>query len=135
MVRVAKEGRCYLSAHPSRTVNGASRWGDGPSARGGLERGQSGERLGCACLCGGRTDKRGAAFGEALLPNAKTFTNHYWAESYRRGVEKAKRIVCINDGAIWNDGLRARRIDLDWWHMLSTSVQSRRLPIGSLRLG
>ena len=27
----------------------------------------------------------------AGLWDAKTFTNHYWAESYRRGVEKAKR--------------------------------------------
>ena len=36
----------------------------------------------------------------AGLWDAKSFTNHYWAESYRRGVEKAKRIVCINDGAI-----------------------------------
>ena len=34
----------------------------------------------------------------AGLWDAKTFTNHYWAESYRRGVEMAKRIVCINDG-------------------------------------
>ena len=41
----------------------------------------------------------------AGLWDAKTFTNHYWAESYRRGVEKA-RIVCINDGAILDDGLR-----------------------------
>ena len=35
------------------------------------------------------------------LWDAKSFTNHYWAESSRRGVEKAKGIVCINDGAIW----------------------------------
>ena len=35
------------------------------------------------------------------LWDAKSFTNPYWAESSRRGVEKAKRIVCINDGAIW----------------------------------
>ena len=27
--------------------------------------------------------------------------DYYWAERYRRGVESAKRIVCINDGAIW----------------------------------
>ena len=44
----------------------------------------------------------------AGLWDAKRFTNHYWAESYRRGVEKAKQVVCINDGAIWiwDDGLR-----------------------------
>ena len=59
----------------------------------------------------------------AGLWDAKTFTNHYWAESYRRGVEKAKRIVCINDGAIWIWMMVfvcfSRRIEiLDWWHML-----------------
>ena len=37
----------------------------------------------------------------AGLWDAKRFTNHYWAESYGRGVEKAKQVVCINDGAIW----------------------------------
>ena len=55
--------------------------------------------------------------------DAKAFTNHYWAESYRRGVEKAKQIVCINDGAIWIWMMVfisfARRTEiLDWWHML-----------------
>ncbi len=59
----------------------------------------------------------------AGLWDAKTFTNHYWAESYRRGVEKAKRVVCINDGALWIWAMVfvcfARRIEiLDWWHML-----------------
>ena len=59
----------------------------------------------------------------AGLWDAKTFTNHYWAESCRRGVEKAKRIVCVNDGAIWIWMMVfvcfSRRIEiLDWWHML-----------------
>ena len=59
----------------------------------------------------------------AGLWDAKTFTNHYWAESYRRGVEKAQQIVCINDGALWIWTMVcacfARRIEiLDWWHML-----------------
>ena len=59
----------------------------------------------------------------AGLWDAKTFTSHYWAESSRRGVEKAKRIVCVNDGAIWIWTMVfvcfARRIEiLDWWHML-----------------
>ena len=59
----------------------------------------------------------------AGLWDAKTFTNHYWAESSRRGVEKAKRIVCINDGAIWIWIMVfvcfSRRIEiLDWWQML-----------------
>ena len=59
----------------------------------------------------------------AGLWGAKTFTNHYWAETYRRGVEKTKRNVYINDGAIWIwmmvFACLARRIEiLDWWHML-----------------
>jgi hypothetical protein len=59
----------------------------------------------------------------AGLWEAKTFTHHYWAESYRRGVEKAKQVVCISDGALWIWAMAcicfARRIEvLDWWHML-----------------
>jgi hypothetical protein len=59
----------------------------------------------------------------AGLWDAKTFTNHYWAESYRRGVEKAKQIVCISDGAAWIWAIVficfAHRIEvLDWWHVL-----------------
>ena len=59
----------------------------------------------------------------AGLWDAKTFTNHSWAESCRRGVEKAKRVVCINDDAIWIWIMVfvcfSRRIEiLDWWHML-----------------
>ena len=59
----------------------------------------------------------------AGLWDAKRFTNHYWAENYRRGVEKAKQVVCINDGAIWIWMMVfvcfPRRIEiLDWWHML-----------------
>ena len=54
---------------------------------------------------------------------AKTFTNHYWAERCRRGVEKAKRVVCINEGAVWILTMVfvcfARHIEiLGWWHML-----------------
>ena len=52
MVRVAKEeeGVTYRRIpEPDSEVMALCRWGDGPSARGGLERGQSGERLGCAC--------------------------------------------------------------------------------------
>ena len=71
----------------------------------------------------------------AGLWDAKQFTNHYWAESCRRGVEKAKRVVCINDGAIWiwmMVGLCfARRIEiLDWWHMLQYVWQIAAKAIG-----
>ena len=59
----------------------------------------------------------------AGLWDAKRFTNHDRAASYRRGVEKAKQVVCINDGALWIWMMVfvcfSRRIEiLDWWHML-----------------
>lgn len=59
----------------------------------------------------------------AGLWEAKTFTNHYWAESCRRGLEKAKQIVCISDGAAWIWAIVficfARRTEiLDWWHVV-----------------
>lgn len=58
-----------------------------------------------------------------VCEEAKHFTNHYWAESYRRGLEKAKEVVCVSDGAAWIWAMAflcfARRIEiLDWWHML-----------------
>jgi hypothetical protein len=59
----------------------------------------------------------------AGLWDVKAFTPHYWAEAYRRGVERAKTTLCINDGAtwIWNMAFQcfAQRIEiLDWWHAL-----------------
>lgn len=57
----------------------------------------------------------------AGLWDAATFTNHHWAESCRRGLEKAKTIVCISDGALWIWAMVflcfSVRIEvLDWWH-------------------
>jgi hypothetical protein len=57
----------------------------------------------------------------AGLWDAATFANHLWAESGRRGLEKAKRIVSVNDGAAWIWAIVfmcfARCIQiLDWWH-------------------
>lgn len=57
----------------------------------------------------------------AGLWDAKTFTNHHWAEACRRGLEKAKTIVCISDGAAWIWAMVflcfSSRIEiLDWWH-------------------
>jgi hypothetical protein len=57
----------------------------------------------------------------AGLWDVATFTPYYWAEAYRRGVERAKSTLCINDGAvwIWNMAFQcfAKRIEiLDWWH-------------------
>lgn len=53
--------------------------------------------------------------------DAATFTNHHWAESCRRGLEKAKTIVCISDGALWIWAMVflcfSTRVEiLDWWH-------------------
>jgi hypothetical protein len=37
----------------------------------------------------------------AGLWEAKEFAKHQWAEGCRRGLEKAKQIVSVNDGAVW----------------------------------
>ena len=57
----------------------------------------------------------------AGLWDAATFTNHHWAEACRRGLEKAKTVVCVSDGALWIWHIVFicfyTRIEvLDWWH-------------------
>lgn len=57
----------------------------------------------------------------AGLWDAATFGTHHWAEAYRRGVEQAKTVVCVSDGAAWIWALVfmcfPRRTEiLDWWH-------------------
>ena len=58
----------------------------------------------------------------AGLWDAARFANQQWAEGCRRGLEKAKRVVCVNDGAPWIWLIVAmcyapRCIEiLDWWH-------------------
>ncbi len=57
----------------------------------------------------------------AGLWEASVYGRHLWAESCRRGLEKAKRVVCVSDGAVWIWNLMfmcfAYRIEiLDWWH-------------------
>lgn len=57
----------------------------------------------------------------AGLWEAGQFANQQWAESCRRGLEKAKRVVCVGDGAPWIWKIVSmcygRRIEiLDWWH-------------------
>jgi hypothetical protein len=57
----------------------------------------------------------------AGLWEANRFGQHLWAEACRRGVDQAKTVVCVNDGAAWIWALMficfARRIEvLDWWH-------------------
>jgi uncharacterized protein (DUF2267 family) len=57
----------------------------------------------------------------ASLWEAPTFANHLWAEASRRGVEKAKWVVSVNDGAAWIWAIvfmcfaRCYQI-LDWYH-------------------
>ena len=49
------------------------------------------------------------------------FTPQHWAEVCRRGVDRARTVVCVNDGAVWIWLLAficfpVRTEILDWWH-------------------
>jgi hypothetical protein len=51
----------------------------------------------------------------------KSFANQLWAEACRRGVEKAKLLVSVNDGAPWIWAIVCMCFAhcvqiLDWWH-------------------
>jgi hypothetical protein len=57
----------------------------------------------------------------AGLWEAATFAHQQWAEAARRGIEKAPRIVSVNDGALWIWAIVAMCYVpcieiLDWWH-------------------
>ncbi len=57
----------------------------------------------------------------AGLWDAPTFAAHHWAEACRRGVDNAKTVVCVSDGAAWIWAIVfmcfAVRVEiLDWWH-------------------
>lgn len=57
----------------------------------------------------------------AGLWEAKEFAKHQWAEGCRRGLERAKQIVSVNDGAVWIwlivQMCWAPCVEiLDWWH-------------------
>ena len=57
----------------------------------------------------------------AGLWEAATFANHLWAEASQRGLEKARLVVSVNDGAAWIWAMVwmcfARCVQiLDWWH-------------------
>jgi hypothetical protein len=59
----------------------------------------------------------------AGLWDAKTFAKQQWAEGCRRGLEKAKQIVSVNDGAAWIWLIVAMcyapcREIIDWWHLI-----------------
>lgn len=52
---------------------------------------------------------------------ASTFANHLWAEACQRGLEKARLVVSVNDGAAWIWAIVwmcfAQCVQiLDWWH-------------------
>lgn len=58
----------------------------------------------------------------AGLWDAASFANQQWAEGCRRGLEKARRVICVSDGAAWIWAIVAmcyvpRCVEiLDWWH-------------------
>lgn len=57
----------------------------------------------------------------AGLWGAKEFAKHQWAEGCRRGLERARRIVAVSDGAVWIWAIvmmcYAPCIEIiDWWH-------------------
>jgi hypothetical protein len=57
------------------------------------------------------------------LWEAKEFAQHQWAEGCRRGLERAKQIVSVNDGALWIwiivQMCWAPCVEiLDWWHVV-----------------
>lgn len=67
----------------------------------------------------------------AGLWEAKDFATQQWAEGCRRGLERAKEIVSINDGAIWIwlivQMCWAPCVEiLDWWHALEKLWEAAR---------
>jgi hypothetical protein len=59
----------------------------------------------------------------AGLWEAKEFAQQQWAEGCRRGLERAKQIVSVNDGAVWIwlivQMCWAPCVEiLDWWHLI-----------------
>lgn len=59
----------------------------------------------------------------AGLWDAKQFAKQQWAEGCRRGLEKAKQIVSVNDGAPWIWLIIAMCYApcveiIDWWHLV-----------------
>lgn len=74
----------------------------------------------------------------AGLWDAPTFGTHHWAEACRRGLEKAKTVVCVSDGAVWIWAIVfmcfAVRVEiLDWWHAVTRlwDVANHRLETGA----
>jgi hypothetical protein len=75
----------------------------------------------------------------AGLWEASKFAPHLWAESCRRGLEKAKHVVSVNDGAPWIWAIVfmcfARCIQiLDWWHAVERLWTIAGLAFGTDRM-
>lgn len=65
----------------------------------------------------------------AGLWEAKDFAKQQWAEGYRRGLEKARQIVSVNDGAAWIWLIIAMCYApcieiIDWWHAVQKVWQA-----------
>jgi len=71
----------------------------------------------------------------AGLWEAATFAKQQWAEARRRGLEKARQLVCVSDGAAWIWGIvltcyvSCVQI-IDWWHAVEKLWE-----IGSILMG
>ncbi|MCL4370039.1 MAG: hypothetical protein M1380_03930 [Chloroflexi bacterium] len=66
---------------------------------------------------------------------AKRFGEEQWAEAARRGVEAAKRLTCVNDGAVWIWALVLRCYPMavqvvDWWHVVDRIWKVANLAFG-----
>jgi len=71
----------------------------------------------------------------AGLWDAKEFAKHQWAESCRRGLEKAKEIVSVNDGASWIWLIIAMCYApcieiIDWWHAVEKLWEAANSQLG-----
>jgi hypothetical protein len=71
----------------------------------------------------------------AGLWDAKQFAKQQWAEGCRRGLEKAKRIVSVNDGAAWIWLIIAMCYApcieiIDWWHAVEKLWEAANSQLG-----
>lgn len=71
----------------------------------------------------------------AGLWDAKEFAKQQWAEGCRRGLEKAKQIISVNDGAVWIWLIIAMCYApcieiIDWWHAVEKVWEAARSLFG-----
>jgi len=71
----------------------------------------------------------------AGLWEAATFAKQQWAEARRRGLEKARQVVCVSDGAAWIWAIvltcyvSCVQI-IDWWHAVEKLWEIGRILVG-----